>query len=79
VKDWKISPKGRVNKGKKFRAVTMCKRCYTFFYRNSWRIERPLEVNHNDNSEVPVRFTECPACIEQELAMYDSEIALSQN
>lgn len=56
-----------------FRTLTMCKECYTFYYKKSWHFERPEYLKDYIDQEVPVRFTQCPACVEQELAMYDSE------
>lgn len=56
----------------KFRVLTMCKKCYTFHYNKSWHFERP-EYLDNYTEEVPVRFTQCPACLEQELALYEIE------
>lgn len=57
----------------KFRVLTMCKKCYTFHYNKSWHFERPEFLNEYMEQEVPVRFTECPACLEQETALYEAE------
>ena len=71
--DWAEGGEAKVSKSKNFRALTMCKKCYTFYYKNSWHFERPEAIEHVSETEVAVRFTQCPACVEQELALYDSE------
>ncbi len=53
--------------------LTMCWKCFTFYYKNSWHFEKPEYLNRDYEREIPVRFTECPACLEQELALYESE------
>ncbi|MES3004572.1 MAG: hypothetical protein V4690_00495 [Patescibacteria group bacterium] len=73
TKKWAKQEGGRFPKTKNFRALTMCKQCYTFYYKNSWHFEMPNEIDGDSETQVPVRFTQCPACIEQELALYDTE------
>jgi len=59
---------------KSFGKIKMCKICHTFYYKNSWHFERPEYLDRNDDQEIPVRFTECPAClIEQENLILDDE------
>lgn len=71
--DWIVSRKKRLSKGESPGKVTMCKKCYTFYYKNSWHLERPAYIEENIDAEIPVRFTECLLCLEQEIASYGAE------
>jgi hypothetical protein len=53
--------------------LTMCRRCYSFQYENGWHFERPSYLSEND--EIAVQFSQCPSCVEESLAMYDTEFA----
>lgn len=53
--------------------LIMCKKCYTFRYRNSWHIDRPTFLESGLEEEVAVRFTECPACLEEEETSYEMD------
>ncbi len=53
--------------------LTMCKSCYTFYYKRSWHFERPAYLENDHEEDIPVRFTKCPACMEQEIALYERE------
>ena len=55
----------------------MCKKCYTFYYRNSWHFEMPEELRRDPEAEVPVTFTQCGACRMEEEALYESEAELA--
>lgn len=61
------------------RKLTMCKKCFTFYYKNSWQFENPLHMEGDVEREVPVRFMECPACLEEEVSTFErvSEMAYS--
>ncbi len=78
AKDW-VSNQQRRPKGRGLKALTMCKKCYTFYYKKSWHFERPLILDQNPDQEIPVRFTECPACLEQEVSFYDGETNFAMN
>jgi len=54
----------------------MCKKCFTFYYKNSWHFERPEYLNQNDEVDISVHFTECLACMEQDQALYETELNL---
>lgn len=56
--------------------LTMCKRCYAFYYQQSWHFERPEYVVLDCDENISVRFTECSACVEQEVALYETEAEL---
>ena len=56
-----------------FKKLTMCKKCYSFYYKKVWHFEATQSVRDEDEAEVSVRFSQCPACVEQELALYDTE------
>jgi len=74
AKDWVANHKKRLSEEEYLSTrLTMCKKCYTFYYEKSWHFERPLNLNEDDEKEISVRFTECPACVDQEVAMYEVE------
>ncbi|MBI3306087.1 hypothetical protein HYZ82_03125 [Candidatus Nomurabacteria bacterium] len=60
---------------KNYKTLTMCEKCYAFRYRNSWHFKKPDYLN--SEQEVPVIFTQCSACIEQENALYENESELA--
>lgn len=62
------------NKKRNFGLLKMCKKCYTFYHKNSWHFDRPEQLEVEAEPIVTVRFTECPACLEEELAVYDAEV-----
>ena len=74
TQDW-VGDKKR-NATSQFRALTMCKKCYTFYYKKSWHFEKPDYLDDYVEQEVPVRFTECPACLEQEISLNEQELNL---
>jgi hypothetical protein len=77
AKDWLSSSENKFSPADRgVKKLTMCKKCYTFYYRNSWHFERPEFLDKNYEIEVPVHFTECLACMEQEQASYDKESEL---
>lgn len=51
----------------------MCKKCYTFYYKKSWHFDKPMSVKIGNDEEIPVRFTECAACLDQDSAFYDMQ------
>jgi len=53
--------------------LKMCKKCLTFFYKNSWHFDKPAHLGLMGDEDVRVRFTECPACLEQEISSFDLE------
>lgn len=59
---------------KNYRTLAMCERCYAFKYRNSWHFKKPEYLNSEE--EIPVIFTQCVACLEQENALYEAESEL---
>jgi len=59
------------------KGLTMCKKCFTFYYKNSWHFERPEYLNQDDEVKIPVHFKVCLACMEQEQALYETESNLS--
>ena len=72
--DWTEGQRKKMGeKGRDFKVITMCEKCYTFYYKNSWHFEKPEEVLASEDYTVPVHFTQCPACLEQEIA-YDMEL-----
>lgn len=73
ARDWIDNSKKRFNVESGPRRLTMCKVCHTFYYKNAWHFDKPEYLNLERDEEIPVRFTECPACIELEEASFESE------
>ena len=72
ARDWS-SGKEQKQKKENTSSLTMCKDCYTFYYKNSWHFEKPDTVTNSESYTIPVHFTQCPACLEQEVISYDME------
>ena len=55
-------------------SLKMCRKCFAFAYDGGWHFERPVNLLENTLDEkVSVQFSQCPACVEEALAMYDME------
>ena len=74
--DWVTHQKKSISERNTFKKLTMCKKCYTFYYKNSWHFERPSYLEEGREEDVAVHFTECPSCLEQSLAFYESESSM---
>jgi len=73
AEDWVANHrKNRRLKAEEGRKLIMCKKCFTFFYNNKWHFEKPDYLERNSDDEVLVSFTECHACMEQDLASYEA-------
>jgi hypothetical protein len=59
-----------------YKKLTMCKKCYTFYYKNSWHFEMPGNIKESPEQEIPVLFLQCPSCLEDENASYEMESKL---
>ena len=72
--DWAMTQSKKVNKSKNRGALKMCKKCYTFYYKNSWHFEKPKQLEGGEGEPVvSICFTECPACLEEEMSSYNME------
>ena len=79
TKDWAENQKIRASRVRNLKYLTMCKQCYTFYYKNSWHFEKPELLEYNSEAVLPVKFTQCPMCVEQENALFeDSDFAFSR-
>ncbi len=73
---WALRKNKKLSPDSGLRTITMCKRCYTFYYHHSWHFEMPAELQGLDkNDNVAVRFKECPACLGEEAARLEIEDA----
>ncbi|MEJ0002040.1 MAG: hypothetical protein WDN09_02580 [bacterium] len=45
--------------------LIMCRKCYTFYYDNSWHTDMPERLKENKQAEVEVLFTQCSGCREE--------------
>ncbi len=77
AQSWVSNHNKRLGDAKSLRRLTMCKKCFTFYYKNSWHFEKPAYLETEDEREIPVRFTQCPACLEQEMSFYEMESDLA--
>ena len=73
AKDWVDDRRRKFPKNRNFRALTMCENCYAFYYKNSWNLQKPMYLNEYHEEEIPVFFTKCSACLEQEEALFERE------
>ena len=75
AKDWADGERKKFQKVRsfKFRTLTMCDKCYSFYYKNSWHFKRPEYLEGYREEEMHVRFTKCPACVEEEESLYEME------
>lgn len=76
AQDWVLNHRKRFAESNAVRKLAMCKKCYTFYYKNSWHFDKPLFLETDAEEEIPVRFTECPACLEQDSISYEMEMDL---
>ena len=76
---WK-APHGRKSlKTRLFGRLTMCKECYTFYYKHSWHFYKPKQLVDQDDSTLSVHFTKCPACLAQDAVMEEPEYSMGSS
>ncbi len=73
ARDWVVSSRKRFLGDKSSKKLTMCKKCFTFYYRNSWHFDKPMVLETDRDEEIPVQFTKCNACLDQESIFYEVE------
>lgn len=73
AEEWVLNHKKKLLAYKHSDKLVICKKCHTFYYKNAWHFDQPFFMNTDSDQEIPVRFTECPACLEQEVALYELE------
>lgn len=71
--EWSEGRDKKFSRRKAFQALTMCDKCYTYYYKSSWHFEKPENFPSEHDAAVPVRFTRCAACLEQDEALYVAE------
>lgn len=76
ARDWIADRKKEYPKNMNFKHLTMCDRCYSFYYKNSWHFRKPRYLNEYNEEDIPVHFTQCVACLEQENALFERESTL---
>ena len=74
---WVSNKKNNYSKRVNSKKLTMCKKCFTFYYKNSWHFDRPRDVSLDNDIEIPVRFTDCAACLEEESSVLENESGLA--
>ena len=62
----------------KISRIVMCKKCYSFYYAGSWHLYAPESIRNNDSESALVRFAECPACNEIDIAEDERDADLSR-
>lgn len=74
ARNWVLNRKKSFNSPiQRAKKLVMCKKCFTFYYNRSWHLERPEYLDQNFETEIPVHFTECLACMEQDQAQLERE------
>jgi len=66
VQEWARQKSKAFPENETFKILTMCKRCYAFYYKNSWHSEKPDGIDYHRNSTIPIRLTRCGACLEND-------------
>lgn len=56
--------------------LIMCKKCWTFYYQNSWHLMLPKYFKKNRKKEISVCFTKCGACKREEDILWKSRADL---
>jgi len=77
AKSFVLDYKNRLLDKSSLEKLTMCKKCYTFYYGSSWHFEMPENLKKYPEEEVPVTFTLCSACRVEEEALYENEAELA--
>lgn len=72
-RDWNYGKKKKLQKIQSSKTLAMCDGCYSFYYKNSWHLKKPTYLNEYQEEEIPIFFTQCSACLEQEEALYEKE------
>lgn len=73
ARDWNYNKRRKFKKIKNSGNLLMCENCYAFYYKNSWHLKKPKYLNEYKEEEIPITFTQCLACLEQEEALYEKE------
>ncbi len=68
-----VKYKKRLSGMKGLRKLIMCKKCFTFYYKNSWHPEVPLFLKDHQEEEINVLFSQCLPCLEDENNFYENE------
>jgi hypothetical protein len=71
TKEWILNHKKGFLRARSHKRLIMCKKCYTFNYKNSWHFYKPQSLELDGGDDVSVRFTECPTCLQEEAASYE--------
>jgi hypothetical protein len=79
LKDWGANKRKKFSKARKCGSLTMCKKCFTFYYKHSWHFYKPEQLEKDADAVISVHFTECPACLEQELLEDEPVHGISHN
>lgn len=75
-RDWNYSKRKKLQKIQDSKTLAMCDGCYAFYYKNSWHLQKPEYLSEYQEEEIPIVFTQCLACLEQEEALYEKESSL---
>ena len=71
--DWISSYRTKLLGTRTVKNLTMCKKCYSFYYKNSWHFEMPAYASDYQEENIPVVFVKCGVCLRDESDMYDTE------
>ncbi|GEM_PF-1697704 len=71
--DWTSRYKAKLLGTGTVEKLTMCKKCYSFYYKNSWHFEMPAYASDYQEENIPVILVKCGACLREENDIYDME------
>ncbi len=77
LNNWGTKAKKKFSRSRNFGSLTMCKKCYTFYYKHSWHFYKPKQFDSDSDSVVSVHFIQCPSCLEENSA--DDSVASNAN
>lgn len=73
TRKWLLNHKKNSRANSSLKKITMCKKCYTFYYRSSWHSDKPMTLETDHDEEIDVYFTKCTACLDLESIFYEAE------
>ncbi len=62
AKDLIINYKKRLSRDNFLRKLIMCRKCCSFYYKNSWHFKIPKDLHKNPEEKIEVLFTQCRDC-----------------
>ncbi len=74
--DWNYTRRRKFEQLKDSALLAVCDNCLAFYYEDSWHEEHPKNLSIYYEEEIPIFFTQCFTCLEEEEALYERESEL---